>query len=143
MKRNILKTLSGLLLMLSLLIIPANAAVSPGWHKHCEVLPGIDSWEYVFSDGTFATGWQYIDRYWYHFGYVDCSSEVGRFTYNSKINAWVGGRPCTIDGKDYYFNTDSQLLVNTNIVQGSGCFVSHLDSNGQYDDSFEPYSLRY
>jgi hypothetical protein len=136
MKKSIVKVLSILFLMVSLFSVSASANTS-GWYPHCYVTKDVIAWEYTLPNGELASGWQYIDGYWYYFSDDGLGiAEVGMFTYNSELNAWVGGIPTMIHGKTYCFNTDSQLLVNTDIIQGSGHFRYHIDNNGNIDDTY-------
>ena len=136
MKINIIKVFSGLLIIASLFSVSASAnTLHAGWNMHNQ-LSDRTVWGYMYSDGSFATGWQYIDGVWYYFdgegvGYSGTA-------YKDANGGWVNtsATSYTIDGKEYYFDNQGRLMVNTDIYMGSGGFKYHLDENGNFQDIY-------
>ncbi|WP_428817261.1 hypothetical protein ACQR2L_12065 [Clostridium butyricum] len=107
MKKKILKTLSMLVIGLSLISIKANAGT---WTQHQYYPPDVDymgSWGYTYSDGSFAqSGWNYIDGEWYYF--------------DDEYFQTVDGLQ-TINGQDYYFDIYTKAMAHDEYVKiGSG-----------------------
>lgn len=130
MKKRLLKILSGIIVASSLLCISANA-VESGWHIHCQVGENSYSWEYVYSDGTFASGWNYIDGDWYYFDPVDSGCYVGKcyVASDGKLGGDIPNSLITINGQNYYFDNNGRLLTNRYVYSNRG-YTYWLDDNG-------------
>lgn len=130
MKRKILKILSGAIVFGSLFNVSASA-VEPGWHKHTQVSEISCSWEYIYSDGTYASGWQYINGNWYYFDPYDGACYVGE-CYKTEDGKWAGDPTKSyhdINGERYYFDNNGALMTNTYVYSARG-YTYYLDNNG-------------
>lgn len=137
MKKSIVKVLSVLFLMVSLFSISVSAdTLKVGWNLYGKYSDKT-VWGYMYSDGSFATGWfQDTDGSWYYFG----EEGVGYSgtAYKDANGNWVDtdNTSYTIDGKEYYFDNNGKLMTNTDIYQGSGHYKYHIDNNGNIDDTY-------
>lgn len=130
MKKKILKTLSMLVIGLSLISIKVNAGT---WTQHQYCPPDVDyigSWGYTYSDGSFAqSGWNYIDGEWYYF--------------DDEYFQTVDGLQ-TINGQDYYFDIHTKAMAHDKYVKTYeySAVLSYAESDGHinydkftYDDT--------
>ena len=91
MKNKLMKVLAGLIIGVGLSGIEvSSASVEPGWHKHCQTSVNGYSWEYVNPDGSFASGWKYIDGYSYYFDEFDDYEQIFPFTGSQYVQSVVG-----------------------------------------------------
>lgn len=113
MKRNIVKVLSGFLIIGSLFSVSASANEYSGWNK----MGG--NWKY-YNNSTYCTGWQQINNNWYWFdadgvmltGWVN--EGTGWYHFDSSgimsRNTWIG---------DYYLNSSGAWDSNAQRIQYS------------------------
>lgn len=134
-KKNIIKLLSSLVIGIGLFSNSISAyAYNAGWNVYNK-LSDRTVWGYMYSDGTWATGWQYIDGKWYYFSadgigysgtaYRDANGNWCNITYSS----------FTIGGKDYFFDNNGTLITNTDVYMGSGHFKYHINENGHIENN--------
>lgn len=111
MKKKMVKLLSTLVLGVSMISIPANA-MQTGWIKHCQLSADSYAWEYIYSDGTHASGWALIGGNWYYFDPYDGTCYTG-YCYRSSDGTLYGNISASwyvIDDKCYLFDIDGHLL---------------------------------
>lgn len=75
---------------------------------------------YLQADGNMATGWQYINGYWYHFGNdgnkkAGWQSVGGNWYYLDSEGRMQTGWIKDITGKYYYLNSNGSMAYNTTI----------------------------
>jgi glucan-binding YG repeat protein len=136
MKKNIIKTLSGILLIGTIFSTSVSAnTLQVGWNKYNQ-LSDRTVWGYVYSNKTMATGWCFINNEWYYFN--DEGIGVSGNAYKDANGKWINlnSSSFTINGKDYYFDNNGTLIRNTDIYMGSGNFKYHLDNNGDFQDIY-------
>ena len=114
MKKKMVKLLSTLVLGVSLTSIPANA-METGWVKHCQISADRYAWEYINPDGTSASGWEYIDGYWYYFDQYDGVCYTGNCyrTADGLLAGDIEHSFYNIDGNVYWFDMDGHLITNS------------------------------
>lgn len=107
------KILSMTLISTALLgtMIPASAA----WKQNDRS----NLWNYELSNGSNATGWQYIDGSWYHFT-SGGDMETG----------WIYD-----NGAWYYLWSNGTMATNSWVVNGNSCY--YLDNEGKMVNSNE------
>lgn len=131
---------------------PTTGYMQTGWIDLTATKTG--GWIYANSNGTLASGWQGIGRYWYYFGeddelgYVAATGfqEIGIETYYldpttcAMQTGWL-----KINDKWYYFASNGVMQTNKWIdgyyyVQADGTMVTdawigryHVDKNGRWD----------
>ena len=130
MKNKLIKVLAGLIIGVGLSGVEASASVEPGWHKHCQTSVNGYSWEYVNPDGSFASGWKYIDGYWYYFDEFDGGCYTGNCWYsNGELCGDIPSSYTMIDGVGYWFDNNGRLLTNTYVYSSRGV-IYWLDESG-------------
>lgn len=129
MKKKIISLLLSLSLITPLLSVPADA-YTKGWNVYGQD-KGRTLWYYVFDDGSFAQGWQYIDGFWYYLYPQDEGgiTLVGN-AYITKYGTWthLWDSAYTIDSQTYYFDTEGRLICNADVCVNEVYY--HIDENG-------------
>lgn len=134
MKGRTIKFLAAFLVSLTCLTNISFASeysnLYPGWYKNVQLDANRTSYVYILSDGTYATGWQYIDGGWYYFD-TNYDDYVGYDWVNPSNGRWcfIDDSAKEIDGNMYVFDHNGALVTNADFQLGR-LQLYHADENG-------------
>lgn len=139
MKKRLIKIFSGLLLGISLFSVPAYANMrdNVGWNVMSRYGNIPIQWDYMYSDGTMAKGWKYINGEWYYFNRTSNFSLLPNVKWNSETNCYdmdtsfTSQIPYSINGKTYCFNSNGAMIHDCWVYLGGNAGIrSWVNSDG-------------
>lgn len=125
MVKRVLKIFSAAIVLSGVILAPVNAS---------EWVRNNNSWQYVYDNGSKATGWELISGDWYYFdsNTNECYQNL-YCSYNDKFGMYFCNDGYDIGGERYFFDNNGKMLHDCYVSQGSGYFKYYIKDNGQLD----------